>query len=323
MPLSCMLHAVVLLQHCMQFRVYCKSALITSFSLFRHNSQILSRSFASRMILTDFDANLLHTDLVADRLRLVEGARKQNVKVFVVPGSTIADSIDSMALSKSDNSVLSTCGVHPYHTEKVECTEENKQILENLVKDEKCLCVGECGLDYSEGFPDRSFQLPWFEHQLSLAIQYEKPLYFHFRAAHADTISTLSKFNFRSDNTVVPAVVHCFTGNFEELQEFVSLGFYIGLTGYILNLSSEELKRYLDLITLDKLVIETDAPYMGFKGCRKFEEKKKGQKYPNVPSALVMVAEHIASVGGWSVEEVAEKTTRNAHRFLRVQLPSI
>lgn len=294
-----------------------------SLSLFRHYSRVSFKNFANRMMFTDFDANLLHADLVADKDRLMEDARKLNINRFVVPGSTLADSAGSLSLSNIDSSVLSTCGVHPYHTEKELFNEDNKMTLERMVQDAKCLSVGECGLDYTEGFPGKSFQLPWFEYQLDLAVRFNKPLYFHFRAAHADCIATLSKHNFRPDNVVVPAVVHCFTGTYDELQDYVSLGFYIGLTGYVINsLTSEELKRFLDLITLDRLVIETDAPYMGFKGCRKHEEKKKGQKYPNVPSALIQVAEHIATVGGWTVAEVAEATTRNALRLLRVEIIS-
>eukprot|EP01034_Spumella_vulgaris_P025600 gene25600-32072_t len=134
---------------------------------------------------------------------------------------------------------------------------------------------------------------------------------------------TLARENVENDSPV-PCVVHCFTGSVEELKQYLSFGFYIGLTGYIINsLTHDQLSEMLQLITLDRLVIETDAPYMGFKGCRMgdslCDKKKKNQKYPNVPTALILIAQHIATVSGWSLEEIAEKTTDNALRFFRVE----
>jgi TatD DNase family protein len=92
--------------------------------------------------------------------------------------------------------------------------------------------------------------------------------------------------------------VHCFTGTTEELQRYVDCGFFIGLTGYVMTLDDEKLLLWLNIITLDKLVIETDAPYMGFKGCRSSETKEKKRTYPNVPVALVKVLNRICAVSG-------------------------
>lgn len=274
----------------------------------------------------DFDANLLHVDLRADHQRLMIQADSVGVKVFVVPGSTLSDSRECLTLSSSHKNVLVTCGVHPYHAESNAFTEAAQESLEEMVKDPLCLAVGECGLDYSDGFPQKNFQIEWFEYQLQLALRHNKPLYFHIRAAHDDFMNILTKYDFVSGtegSVVAPSVcgvVHCFTGNKEELRTYLSLGFNIGLTGHVINsLSTEVLSEYLQLITLEKLVVETDAPYMGFKGCRSLEDKKKGQKYPNVPSALLQVAQHIATVGGWSVEEVATKTTDNALKIFGVE----
>ena len=95
------------------------------------------------------------------------------------------------------------------------------------------------------------------------------------------------------------------------------MGFYIGLTGYVINKDQETLREWISIIPQDKLVIETDAPYMSFKNCRKFEASKKKSKYPNVPSALPLVAAAVVEAGGGSLEEVADYTSANALNFLR------
>ena len=121
------------------------------------------------------------------------------------------------------------------------------------------------------------------------------------------------------------AAVHCFTGTVDELRQYVSLGFYIGLTGFISKLSEVELGIILDIIPNNKLLIETDAPYMGFAGCQmnfpEFKDKKRAKKtrFPNLPSALPFVLDKIANVKGMSKEKCAEVTTGNALRFFRNQ----
>jgi TatD DNase family protein len=291
---------------------------------FEHSNSS-SVKMQARTFFVDFDANVLHADLTADSTRLLEEARAKNIRVFVVPGSTLADSQGSLNLSLNDETILTTCGVHPYHTEKEILNQESIIVLEEMTTQSHCLAVGECGLDYSDGFPDKSFQIPWLEHQVELAVRLHKPLYFHVRQAHIDFMDIMSKYGFSPEQTPpVDGVVHCFTGSIEELKDYLSLGFYIGLTGYIINnLSSEQLLEILQLITLDRLVTETDAPYMGFKGCRlgdsKTDKKKKNQKYPNVPTALIFVAEHISAVSGWPLEQVRETTTRNALRFFKIE----
>lgn len=96
----------------------------------------------------------------------------------------------------------------------------------------------------------------------------------------------------------VPSCVHCFTGTTEELEKYLSFGFYIGLTGSIMKVDDQQLLLWLNMITLDRLVIETDAPYMGFKGCRQTETKEKKRTYPNVPAALVKVLERVCHISG-------------------------
>ena len=151
------------------------------------------------------------------------------------------------------------------------------------------------------------------------------------RDAREDFVAILKESGFPEEGpTPVKACVHCFTGDTEELKEYVKMGFYIGLTGFIINNNMSEvaeeggkgekegeslLSEWLQIIPDDKLVIETDAPYMGFKGCRKTESKKKNQKYPNIPSALNTVCQTIADASGREYDTVASVTTTNALDF--------
>ena len=305
--------------------VFTVSSLKTSYSYIGSSIRLkFSRmTSSSSYYYTDFDCNLSHEHLKLDRHRLLSEALLKNIKVFICPGIDLNDS-ESNLLSFPDipdtARILLTCGVHPYHSEKDHLCEENINRLERLLEHPSCLAVGECGLDYSEGFPANELQLPWLKLQIDLAIKYKKPLYLHIRRAEEDFFSLFSSFGYSAENHFpYKCVVHCFTGNEETLQKYLDWGFYIGLTGYIFSLPAETLNRQLQMITLDRLVIETDAPYMGFKGCRKTEPKKKNQRYPNVPSSLVMTAELIAKTAGWTEEQVARSCSRNSLSFFGLE----
>ena len=152
--------------------------------------------------------------------------------------------------------------------------------------------------------------------QLELCLEVKKPLFLHVRDAHADFMEILAEYGFSAGKPLpVDGLVHCFTGTNEELRQYVALGFYIGLTGSIMNKSTEELRELLELIPRNRLVVETDAPYMGFAGCRALEKNKKTRKYPNVPSALPKIVSRIAETLCVAHDEVAELTTQNALKF--------
>eukprot|EP00752_Nemacystus_decipiens_P002104 g2011.t2 len=137
--------------------------------------------------LVDVDANLLHTDLSADIEHHLQVASSVGVKQFVVPGSTVDDSRGALELSQQKpNVVFPTAGVHPYHVEGCGLLEDAMANIASLAALEQVRCVGECGLDYSEGFPSAELQLPWFEKQVEIACKLKKPLFLHERAAFGD-----------------------------------------------------------------------------------------------------------------------------------------
>jgi Mg-dependent DNase len=250
-------------------------------------------------------------------------------------------------------------GVHPYHASggsSLSFEKDNQRIRQLIQRDDGqehhggtkfITCIGETGLDYSEGFPCREDQIPWFRNQLELAKEYNLPLFLHERLAFDDTIRLMDEvFGQQSSTTtsssegstsggdldvdppisaaaaaVVVAshpkiIVHCFTGSKRECIEYVKRGYYLSVSGYICK-SGEGPRQVQEclvdgIIPMEKLMIETDAPYMGFASCRDlfyqvesgmnggvaFEQlsnkmKKRYLKgiYPNVPSSLPMVLE--------------------------------
>ena len=189
-----------------------------------------------------------------------------------------------------------------------------------MVNQDLCHAVGEAGLDYSEGFPSVDEQQDWFNYQVSLAVEVNKPLFLHERDAHIDFLKTLDAAGFNGENNgasnPVDAIVHCFTGNINELQVYVDRGFYIGLTGHVIHrLEKPELVDWMKVVPIDKLLLETDAPYMGFKGCRATEVKKKGSRYPNVPAALPQIVKYVAEAADVPAPTLASTCLRNAARL--------
>lgn len=123
------------------------------------------------------------------------------------------------------------------------------------------------------------------------------------------------------DGYFPPAVVHCFTGNDQELRAYLNEGFYIGITGFICKKTQgAPLREMVHKIPLQRLVLETDAPYMGFPKCRRQEATDVKKQYPNVPSALPLVAEVLATALGKTPQEIATITRANARRFLRLSV---
>jgi len=298
--------------------------------------------------LIDVDCNLLHEDLTSilavSTDDIYDGAKSNvnlrilhhpstvasNVQGVFSPSSTIdeAESFHRTLVDITDTpqirnhiDVRMSVGVHPYHAEEagdITSTEsEIRKRVQLLMKNDEGLeyitCIGETGLDYSEGFPEKEKQLPWFTFQIKLAKEYNLPLFIHERLAFEDTTRIIDE-NFPDEASCPPIIVHCFTGNREECKSYIKRGYHISVSGFILKNGDgpEEVKACLreGIIPLDKLMVETDAPYMGFNMCRvsfyKVEEvinddfmalKSKKRKnlvkgqYPNVPSSLPQVME--------------------------------
>lgn len=176
-----------------------------------------------KLLLCDFDFNIFHDEFINNKDDIMIDAVDNGVGYFVVPGVTIDDSLKSLSLSITNPMILSTAGIHPYHVNEIVCNEESINTLSNLVNRNECLAVGECGLDYSEGFPSKELQLKWFEEQIKLSLIVNKPLFLHIRGdgATSDFINLWEKNTQKHGNDIKivdnnnnspQCCVHCFTG---------------------------------------------------------------------------------------------------------------
>ena len=288
--------------------------------------------------LVDIDANLLHAELIGEVAALRRSAKAAGVAQLVVPACTLDDSRQSLALAASEvpsddqAEVFATVGIHPHHVPADsaldECAlAEAVRQLEEMARNPLCRAVGECGLDNSEGSPPAASQRAYFAAQVELAVRLGLPLFLHERDAAEAFLEVLDVRGFapaQSAAPPVPVVVHCFTSDRATLEAFVARGFYIGVTGFIIrknqHQSADDLKQGLQdrIVPLDRLMIETDAPYMGFKGCRKGHAVEPKGKFPNLPSALPQILAAVAECMCLPQLDLAKATAENSRRFFKL-----
>ncbi len=261
------------------------------------------------MRLIDIGANLTNKSFEHDLESVIQRSICAGVSPIIVTASSIRSAHDALALARTNPGTLfSTAGVHPHDAKS--CGDETLTELRALHREPEVVAVGECGLDFNRNFSPQDLQEHWFAAQVGLACELAKPLFLHERDAHDRFISILDSFR----GKLPRAVVHCFTGAKAELRAYLDRNFYIGITGWICDerrgRGLEELARY---IPEDRLMIETDAPYLV---PRTMRPKPKSSR--NEPAFLTYVLESIAGSVGKSAEDVARSTFTNSMRFFGI-----
>jgi len=256
--------------------------------------------------LVDIGANLTHESFRADFHAVLERARAHGVARIVVTGASAGGSRAALELARAEPEFLyATAGVHPHHAHEYD--DATDALLRELAGAPEVRAVGETGLDYFRNFSPHAAQVAAFERQLAIAIDTGKPLFLHQRDAHADFIACLDNVRDR----IGPAVVHCFTGERDELIAYLDRGFHIGVTGWICDeRRGQHLRELVKLIPADRLMIETDAPYLLPR-----DLKPKPSHRRNEPMYLAHVCETVAAARGERVEATAEATAATARTF--------
>ena len=259
--------------------------------------------------LIDIGANLTHDSFADDRDEVIQRASGAGVQRIILTGSSEQDSRDAAALAESmPGKMYATAGVHPHHASDYSDTVH--ETLSSLTSRASVVAVGECGLDYFRNFSPQDEQRVAFRRQLALAAETELPVFLHQRDAHEDFLEILQPAMGR----ISRAVAHCFTGGTEELSAYLDLGLYIGITGWVCDeRRGENLKRIIDQIPLERLMIETDAPYLL---PRTLDSKPKTRR--NEPMYLREVLRVVAGQMEISEEELAQATTENAEQFFSI-----
>ena len=249
--------------------------------------------------LTDIGANLTHSAFHADLEEVLARARAAGVGTIVVTGTSIEES-RAAALLADRHDLYATAGVHPHHAR--DCDEHTLPALRELAAHPRVVALGECGLDYNRNYSTHPDQERWFAAQLELGIELGKPLFLHSRDAHPRFAEILHH------HRPAKAVAHCFTGEQAELHAYLKLGLYIGITGWICDeRRGRHLLELVREIPADRLLLETDAPYLTPRDLRPQPRSRR-----NEPAFLAHVLRTVARALGRPDEEVAAQTAQNA-----------
>ena len=260
----------------------------------------------------DIGINLTNKQFAGEYDEVIDRAISAGVEQILLTGTSVRSSKEALALAKEyPETLFATAGIHPHDAKTMNA--ESIKILAALLKEKKVVAVGECGLDFDRDFSPRPVQESCFHAQLSLAEEVQKPLFLHERAAFDRFIAIL-----KEHSSLPEGVVHCFTGQLKEAKTYLEKGYYIGFTGAITDMrrfaALEEVVRY---VPLDRMLIETDAPFMMPKNVPT-RQLSYHQQRRNEPAFLPYVAQTIAHYKGVPLKAVADKTRENSETLFKL-----
>ena len=242
-----------------------------------------------------------------DRDELLSDIKSHGIETIVNVAASLSSVESTLKLSHSYPHVYAAIGVHP--SETLELNDENLDLLRQRMKDERCVAVGEIGLDYhfldEYPDPDKKTQKIWFEKQLQLARELDKPVIIHSRDAAADTLEIMKKSEYSS----LKYDMHCYSYSKEMVKELNKLDCYYGIGGVITFKNAKKLIEALQEMPLNRIMLETDCPYLA-------PTPHRGER--NSSYYLPLVAQRIAELKGLSYEDVVSITCENAKRFFNM-----
>jgi len=263
------------------------------------------------MQLIDIGANLTHQSFAHDFDEVVAGAEDAGVAHIILTGTDLLTSEQACQLAASRPDYFSaTAGFHPHVASS--CGDEEFSRIEELASQPRVVAIGETGLDFNRNYSPAEQQLDAFERHLLLAAKLQKPVFLHQRDAH-DAFHDLLK-QYRPQ--LPGGVVHCFTDNLQALEEYLELDLYIGITGWICDeRRGQELQSLVANIPTDRLLLETDAPYLL---PRTLSPKPRTRR--NEPRHLPEVLKMLAECTGSTPEAIATATTANSSRLFGISV---
>lgn len=252
---------------------------------------------------TDTHAHLFYPNFNGEVEQVIERAVNAGVNQIIVPGTDLATSKKAIDLAEQFDSVYAAVGVHPHDTN--EWNDSFIDTLEEFSKHPKVVAIGEIGLDYYYDFSPKDKQLIAFKLQIELAIKVDLPIIVHNRESNDDIMDIIRSYK----TTNLRGQFHCFAGSIKDARELIDMGHFISFPGNITFKKADDLREILKGVSLDKLLLETDSPFMTpvpYRGKR------------NEPSNVLLVAEKIAEVHGVSLEDVSRITNYNAYKLFGI-----
>lgn len=250
--------------------------------------------------MIDSHCHLTYSPLYDQIDAVLARAAAAGVSACVTIGTSIEDTRRAIALTAAKQGVHPTAGVHPHEAGKA--AEGWDRDLESLARLPEVVAVGETGLDYHYDFSDRAAQQRVFERELEIAVAVGKPVIIHCREGHADTLAELKSFP-RPDRVVF----HCFTGTVAEAREILDRGHWLSLTGVVTFKKSDELREVARLLPADRIMVETDSPYLTPEPIRSVK--------PNEPAHVAHTLRCMAAIRGMSFDDLDTLSTANTKTF--------
>ncbi len=254
--------------------------------------------------MIDTHCHLDFSDYREDLAAVLQRARMAGVRQYITVGIDLATSHTACELAERLPGVYATVGVHPHHVKEV--GPGDYQALRELAARPEVVAYGEIGLDYAKEYSPAPLQREHFALQVAIAQELELPLIIHDREAHADTLAILRA----AGKLPAAGVMHCFSGDAALAEEVLALGFYISVPGVVTFKSALALGEAVRAVPLERLLLETDAPFlapMPWRGKR------------NEPGFLPYIAARVAELKGCKIEDVARHTTANARQLFRLR----
>jgi len=249
----------------------------------------------------DTHCHLDFPEFDSDRQQVINHAREEGVSYIVNVGSSLESSQASVELTKEYDFIYAAVGIHPHDTDKF--NEDIYSSVRALASQAKVVAIGEIGLDYYRNYSTEENQKKTFISLLSLAKELKLPVILHIRQAQEPVMEIIKDF------LPLRAVVHCFSGDRDFLQKCLSLDFFVSFTCNVTYKKADNLRSIIKSAPLEKMFLETDAPYLS-------PESMRGLR--NEPVGVKAVAEEIARIKKLEVEEIAAATTNNAKRFFNI-----
>lgn len=253
-----------------------------------------------------FDTHAHYDDeaFLEDREEIFKQLKEDGIDYVVNIGANMASSRATVKLCEEYDFIYGAVGVHPSDTEEI--NESSLLELKELSKHDKIVAIGEIGLDYYWPEPSKKIQKAALEAQVALAKEVNLPIVIHSREAARDTADMLSALHAGDCG----GVIHCFSYTKEMAREFLNMGFYIGVGGVVTFKNAKKLKEAVEYVPMDRIVLETDCPYLA-------PNPYRGKR--NSSLNLPYVAEEIARLKGISYDEVLAYTMANAKKMYRIQ----
>ncbi len=247
-------------------------------------------------MFVDSHTHLEMREFDRDREEVILRAAAAGVDYMVTVGTTLRECRKAVAIARTHPAVYAAVGIHPHDTKDIDA--RTYEELKELARDEAVVAYGEIGLDFFRNLSPPETQIRCFAEQLSLATELGLPVIIHDRNAHDQTIAMLKAWK-----APTGGVIHCFSGDVAMAMTCVEMGFYISLAGPVTYGKSEVLAEVAKQVPLERLLVETDAPYLT-------PQPHRGRR--NEPAYVVLTAKKVSELKGISPYEVGEVTSRNA-----------